>query len=175
MPKGRLNRLKKALLGKPWQQAWPGVQVKLLAHDDELYVFAESADRVAKERAMRRRQLKWLWARLKGLSRMAENLKRDDLLIKLGQAKAKTPTAWRLVDIAVDSNSASFAYALNRQKLRQARRREGRYLLRSNLTEGDPATLWKYYLQLVRVEEAFRTLTTVLAAIMHEGGRTGML
>jgi hypothetical protein len=162
-PKGRLNRLEKALLGKPWQEARPGVQVKLLTQDDELYVFAESADRVAKERAMRCRQLKWLWARLKELSRMAETLKRDELLIKLGQAKAKTPAGWRLVDIEIDATSAKFAYTLNRQKLRRARLREGRYLLRSNLTESDPATLWTYYLQLVRVEEAFRTLKGDLA------------
>ena len=38
------------------------------------------------------------------------------------------------------------------------RRREGRYLLRTNLTESDPAKLWEYYLQLVAVEEAFKTL-----------------
>ena len=48
----------------PGPQARPGVQVKLLPQEGELYVFAQSADRVAKERAMRRRQLKWLWARL---------------------------------------------------------------------------------------------------------------
>ena len=64
-PKGRLNLLEHELLDKPWQAARPGVQVKLLPRDGELYVFAESADRVAKERSMRRRQLKWLWARLK--------------------------------------------------------------------------------------------------------------
>jgi hypothetical protein len=58
---------------------------------------------------------------------------------------------------------AAFHYALDRKKLRQTRRREGRYLLRSNLTEGDPATLWSYYLQLVQVEEAFRTLKGDLA------------
>src|SRR6202041_1563619 len=62
-PKGRLNRLEKHLIEKPWQKARAGVEVKLLAQDDELDVFAQSADRVAKERAMRRRQLKWLWAR----------------------------------------------------------------------------------------------------------------
>src|SRR3954454_8522148 len=56
-PKGRLNRLEKHLLHKPWRKAREGVEVKLLAQDDELYVFAHSADRVAKERAMRRRQL----------------------------------------------------------------------------------------------------------------------
>jgi hypothetical protein len=57
-PKGRLNRLEQQLLARPWHEARPGVQVKLLPQDGELYVFAQSADRVAKERAMRRRQLK---------------------------------------------------------------------------------------------------------------------
>ena len=162
-PKGRLTRLERDLLGKPWQEARPGVQIKLLPKDGELYVFAQSLDRVAKERGMRRRQLKGLWARLKDLHRMSVNLTRDELLIKLGQAKAKAPAGWRLVEIEVDAKLAAFRYALDRNKLRQARRREGRYLLRSNLTEGDPATLWSYYLQLVQVEEAFRTLKGDLA------------
>jgi hypothetical protein len=63
-PKGRLSRLEEDLLTKPWQQARDGVKVKLLARDSELYVFAENVDRVTKERAMRRRQMKWLWKRL---------------------------------------------------------------------------------------------------------------
>ena len=57
-PKGRPSRLEKDLLAKHWQQARDGVQVKLLAQDSELYVFAESVDRVTKERAMRKRQMK---------------------------------------------------------------------------------------------------------------------
>ena len=72
-PKGCLNRLERDLLGEPWQEARPGVQVKLLPKDGELYVFAQSLDRVAKERGMRRRQLKGLWARLKDLHRMSVN------------------------------------------------------------------------------------------------------
>jgi hypothetical protein len=162
-PKGRLNRLEQDLSKKPWQEARPGVQVKLLPQDGELYVFAQSLDRVAKERSMRRRQLKGLWARLKDLRRMSVNLKRDELLIKLGQAKAKWPTGWRLVKVEIDAKLAAFGYALDRGKLHQARRREGRYLLRSNLTEDDPATLWNYYLQLGQVEEAFRNLKGDLA------------
>ena len=71
-PKGRLTRLEKHLIAQPWQPARPGVQVKLLAQEGELYVLAQSRDRVAKERAIRRRQLKRLWARLKQLSTMAD-------------------------------------------------------------------------------------------------------
>ena len=170
-PKGRLSRLEQALLDQPWHAARPGVQVKLLAQDDELYVFAESRDRIAKERAMRRRQLKWLWARLKKLSTM--RLARDALLMKLGAAKTKTPAAWRLIEIEVAERGANFTYRLDRNKLRQVRRREGRYLLRTNLTESDPAKLWQFYLQLVEVEAAFKTLKGDLAIrpIFHQEER----
>ena len=43
------------------------------------------------------------------------------------------------------------------------RRREGRYLLRTNLTSTDPAELWRYYIQLVHVEQAFKDLKGDLA------------
>lgn len=160
-PKGRLNRLEKHLLDKPWQEARQGVQVKLLAEDGELYVFAQSLDRVTKERAMRRRQLKWLWKRLEQIAAM--EVSREELLMKLGAARSKAPSTWRLVDIVTDKHTAAFTFALNRKKLRTVRRREGRYLLRTNLTDKDPALLWQHYIQLVAVEEAFKNLKGDLA------------
>src|SRR5712671_5425288 len=90
----------------------------------------EPAPAKAGERAMRRRQLKWLWARLKQLSMMA--LSREELLMKLGAARAHAPVAWRLVVIAVAPEGVTFTYHLDRNRLRRARRREGRYLLRTN-------------------------------------------
>jgi hypothetical protein len=67
------------------------------------------------------------------------------------------------VDIEMDEESSTFIDTLNRQKLRKLRRRKGRYLLRTNLTENDPALLWQYYIQLVAVEQAFRNLKGDLA------------
>lgn len=160
-PKARLSRLEKALLLKPWHEARPGVQVKLLPQDGEMYVFAQSHDRIAKERAMRKRQLKRLWARLAKLASM--RLSREALLMKLGAAQNQSPSAWRLVEVTVDERAASFSYALRRDKLREVRRREGRYLLRTNLTSCDPAELWRYYIQLVAVEQAFKELKGDLA------------
>ena len=160
-PKGRLTRLEKGLLRKPWQEARPGVQVKLLPQDGELYVFAQSADRVAKERAMRQRQLKRLWARLKQLSEMT--LTQQELLMKLGAARSQYPSGWRLVEVEVEKHTPRFTYRLKCDKLKQIRRREGRYLLRTNLTGSDPSELWRYYLQLTQIEEAFRNLKGDLA------------
>ena len=155
-PKGRLTRLEKDLLLKPWQEARPGVQVKLLPQENELYVFAQSTDRVAKERAMRKRQLKRLWARLKQLSGMT--LTQQELLMKLGAARSQYPSGWRLVEVRVDPQNPHFTYRFRRDKLKQTRGCEGRYLLRTNLTSSDPAELWRYNLQLTRIEEAFRNL-----------------
>jgi len=170
-PKGRLSKLEKDLLEKPWHQARTGVTVKLLPREGELYVLARSADRVAKERSMRRRQLKKLWTRLHELH--GRKLPREDLLMKLGAARQQSPSAWRLVAVEVHATEPTFTYRLKKDKLRQVRRREGRYLLRSNLTETDPAVLWSYYLQLVEVEQAFRHLKGDLAVrpIFHQEPR----
>jgi Transposase DDE domain len=167
-PKGRLSRLEQDLLAKPWQEARPGVQVKLLPRDGELYVFAQSRDRVAKERAMRRRQLKWLWRRLAQIAAM--KLTREELLMKLGAARSQAPIVWRLIAVMVPRTGSTFSYRLDRSTLRQVRRREGRYLLRTNLIENDPAQLWSYYLQLAAVEQAFKNLKGDLAIrpIFHQ-------
>ncbi|MGH7050732.1 MAG: transposase [Acetobacteraceae bacterium] len=97
-------------------------------------------------------------------------LPRQELLMKLGAARDRARSAWRLIRIDIPENGASFSFSLDREKLRQARSREGCYLLRINLTEDDPAKLWSYYLQLVRVEEAFRNLKGDLAVrpIFHQ-------
>ena len=166
-PKGRLSKLEAALAERPWQQVRDGITVKLLPQQGECYVFAQSASRIDKERAMRRRQLKALWKRLPELRQM-KRLTRDELLMKLGAARQQWPTAWRLVAIRMpqedeEVNEQTFTWRLRKKKLRQMRRREGRYLLRTNLTEEDPAKLWEYYTQLTQVEEAFKNLKGDLA------------
>jgi len=63
-PKGRLSKLEADLLECPWQNVRAGVEVKVLPQEKELYILPQSRDRLNKERAMRRRQLKALWKRL---------------------------------------------------------------------------------------------------------------
>ena len=121
---------------------------------------------------MRRRQLKALWKRLGQLQGM--KLKARELLLKLGEARGLYRAAWRLIDIQypepTTAGIASFRFTLNRQKLRQVRRREGRYLLRTNLCGRDPAQLWELYIRLVEIEAAFKNLKDdlVLRPIFHQ-------
>ena len=79
-PKGHLTRIEKQLLEQPWIQARENVSVKILQQESEFYVYVESHGRVAKERSMRRRRLKRLWASLHEL-RNRKNITRDDLLM----------------------------------------------------------------------------------------------
>jgi transposase len=167
-PKGRLSRYEKALTDRPWHQVREGVEVKLLPQDHEVYVLVQSRDRIHKERSMRRRQLKRLWKRLHQLQGM--ELTRDELLLKLGAAQQQSPSAWRLVHMDIPEADERWQFSLRKDRLREVRRREGRYLLRTNLVGRDPAQMWEFYTQLVQVEEAFKNLKGDLAIrpIFHQ-------
>lgn len=165
-PRGRLTKLEKSFLGKPWEQVRSEVKVKLLGTKDELYILAKSEGRADKERSMRRRRLKKLWRRLHELQN--QNITRDNLLLKLGSAKKEAGRAYYLVKINLPKpdepiNADTFTFSLDKEKLRKIRRREGCYLLRTNLTSADPATLWQQYIQLTEIEQAFKELKGDLA------------
>jgi transposase len=163
-PKGRLTKLEADLATRPWQQAREGVEVKLLKQDQETYVLARSRDRVAKERAMRRRRLRRLLNRLKELSTPGQRPRtRDNLLKAIGAAEKEAGKDGRHVLVTVDekpdvTGAFTVRYQMDRQRLRRSRRQEGSYLLRTNLVGKDPAELWNQYMRLVEVEEAFRNL-----------------
>lgn len=177
-PKGRLTKLEKAFVDQPWEKVREDVDVKLHRFESkagtgqetkqtksgeaELYILARSEKRVHKERAMRQRRLRKLWNRLGEIKAM-KKLSHKECLMKLGAARKEAGRAWHLVEVTIAGESepaTAFTYHLKRDAIRKAYRREGRYLLRSNLdTETTtPVELWQYYIQLVEIEEAFRNL-----------------
>ena len=165
-PRGRLTKLEKALAAKPWEDVRESVRVKLVEYGEETYVFARSEARRKKEQAMRRRRLRKLVKRLHELER--QDLTRDVLLLKLGAAKKEAGRAYGLLTIHTPKKDQpvtpqTFHFKLDRKKLRAARRREGGYLLRSNIKGDDPGHLWRLYLQLVEIEQAFKELKNDLS------------
>ena len=168
-PKGKLTTLEAALIKREWKQARPSVRVKLLDQEGETYVLAESQDRIAKERSMRRRRLRAYIDGLADIKARKRPLKRDAMHQALGAARKDAGRDARFVKTDVQlhgegaGQTATLTWQLDRQALRVAWRREGRYLLRTNLTETDPAKLWEFYLQLTEVEQAFKELKGDLA------------
>lgn len=174
-PRRQLRKLEKDLVTRPWEEVHEGVQVKLLEQDSELYVLARSAARRQKEAAIRRRRLRKL---IHGLNRLKRRpVTRDTLLKKIAVLQQQAgPAVAALVKIrepkvAEPVSRETFVCTLDRAARRAAQERDGCYLLRGHLPWADfPAglekqasTLWGWYMQLVQVEEAFRTLKSDLA------------
>ena len=114
---------------------------------------------------MRRKRLVRL---LRKLLAMRHSLpSRDRLLMRIGAAKTEAGRAFGFVHIDVPSpqqsvTRESFRFRVDKAKLKAAELRDGHYLLRSNLTDEDPAVLWTRYVQLTQIEAVFRSLKSEL-------------
>jgi len=173
-PRHQLEAYEKELLEGAWSQIRDSVQVQLIVQEPETYVLARSVDRARKEDAMR-------WRQIRGLMRDLIKLRRwigkgtlvnpDKVLMRLGRLSERWPRAWRYVE--VDWKDGKLTWRWKRQALRLAAHRDGAYLLRTNLTDRSPETLWRMYVQLTEVEAVFRALKSELAIrpIWHWVGR----
>ena len=50
----------------------------------------------------------------------------------------------------------NFSWSFDLDRIRKARRDEGTYLLRTNMTDADPATLWRQYMIQGEIEQSFK-------------------
>jgi len=164
-PKARVTKYEKQWLDLPWQKVRESVEVKLFSRDGELYVLAKSAGRQAKESAIRRKKLARLLRKLRAMRRSCP--KRDQLLMRVGAAKTDAGRAFGFVKINLppaghEVTRTSFTFALDQARLKEAERRDGHYLLRTNLVAEDPTVLWDRYMQLTQIEAAFKCLKSDL-------------
>jgi hypothetical protein len=174
-PRSLLGKLEKDLVDRPWERVHQGVQVKLLAQENELYVLARSADRRMKEAAIRRRKLKQF---IHGLNRLKRRtVTRDTLLKKVAVLQRDAGRVASLVNVREPKvnepvNRKTFVCTFDRAAWQKALDRDGCYILRAYLPVEDTSgattwekqapVLWAWYMQLVHVEEAFKTLKSDL-------------
>ncbi|HTD54378.1 MAG TPA: IS1634 family transposase [Silvibacterium sp.] len=164
-PKARVTKYEKQWLDLPWQKVRESVEVKLFSRDGELYVLAKSEGRQAKEIAIRRKKLARLLRKLRAMRRSCP--KRDQLLMRVGAAKTDAGRAFGFVKINLppaghEVTRQSFTFVLDKARLKEAERRDGHYLLRTNLVAEDPAVLWDRYMQLTQIEASFKCLKSDL-------------
>jgi transposase len=165
-PKGRLRRFERELLeSKDWQEVEPGVEVKLVDHPDgkgpERYVLCRSAARQEKEAAILRSQRDRLRAKLMEIDASLKKHKGRPQAIerRIGKWLGRNTAAERLLEVEVITESG-WATGLrieeDQSKLSWAQAAQGAYLLRTNCREQDPRKLWRWYIHLTEVEDAFR-------------------
>jgi transposase len=167
-PKSQLRWFEQHLTQQGWQEAQAGVEVKLVKSPDgsETFILARSADRRQKEQAMHERFRVRMEAALTKLQAAAECGRLREAGVAHQRWGRLKQQYWR-VAAAYEVTIEALPHALGKARLRISWRRndrwsdwatlsEGCYLLRSNLTDMDPATLWKRYIQLTEAEWAFR-------------------
>lgn len=165
-PKGRLRKFEQQLLEqKDWKQVGPGVEVKLIDHPDrqgqERYVLCRSVARHEKEAAMLRRQRDRLGSKLLQIDASLKKRpqKPEPVERRVGKWLGRNTAAEKVFHVEVITESG-LAVGLRIQedetKLDWAQASQGAYLLRTNCGEEDPAKLWRWYIHLTEVEEAFR-------------------
>ena len=163
--RAKVKQYEQKWLDLPWQKVRGSVEVKLFSKDGELYVLAKSEGRQAKEVAIRRKKLARLLYKLRAMRRSCP--KRDQLLMRVGAAKADVGRAFAFVKITLPKagepvTRETFTFKLDKVKLKEAELRDGHYLLRTNLVAEDPAVLWDRYIQLTQIEAAFKCLKSDL-------------
>ena len=164
-PKSKISQHERLWLNLPWEKVRESVEVKLYTHENELYVLAKSEGRQQKEIAMRHRRLVRLLLKLRAMRHSLPS--RDQLLLRIGAAKKEAGRAFGFVKIQLPATDQavthdSFRFQLDKARLKEAERRDGYYLMRSNLTAEDPAVLWARYVQLTQIEAVFRCLKSEL-------------
>jgi hypothetical protein len=167
-PKARLRQFERYLTDRDWHEVQAGVEVKLVPgpNGDETFILARSVDRRAKEPAMHQRFLERMEQGLQRLQASAASgcLKDSGLAHRrLGRLQGQSWRAAGAFDVRITSGTdsrgttrLSVTGSRNPRWGEWAALSEGCYLLRTTLTDTDPATLWKRYIQLTEAEWAFR-------------------
>lgn len=167
-PKAMLRKFEQHLIDKDWQEAQDGVEVKLVRSPDgaETFILARSAERREKEKAIHERFLARMEAGLTKIRSSMESGRLKDEAVahrRLGRLQGENSRAAKAFDIEIKrleqpqgKARLQITWTRNEAWSEWVRLSEGCYLLRSNLNESDPATLWKQYIQLTDAEWAFR-------------------
>lgn len=168
-PKSELRHFEAALLEEAdWTQVQDGLEARLVEHPDgqgsEKYVLCRSTARAEKERAMLARQTENLTAELSKIDAWLQRTPQNDrerVGRRIGRVLGQYPAAARVLHAHVQYDAQDRACALtffsDLAAGQKAHIRGGAYLLRTNCTETDPAQIWRWYIQLIAAEAAFRT------------------
>jgi len=168
-PKSMLKKFEQELLAKDWEEVHPGVEVKMCVSPEgkeETFVLCRSEGRKDKEAAILNRFVIRLEAALNKLKEQAYLGKlrdRQKAERRIGRLLERNSRAASLFDVIVTETGIgkdmrlSVKITKNEDRYQWALQSGGNYILRTNWKEADPKTIWKRYIQLTEVEDAFRT------------------
>ncbi|MBV8318209.1 MAG: IS1634 family transposase [Planctomycetaceae bacterium] len=162
-PKGELKRFEQELLKGSWLEIREGLEVRSVSGEagSETFILCRSADRAVKEQALRERFEQRIEKGLQAIVRRCEQKRCDPGVIerRIGRLLGKNTRAARLFSVQVgrdESGRVVVTWSRKASALGSAKRREGCYLLRSDVSDWTAEDLWKASMQLTEAEAAFR-------------------
>lgn len=184
-PRSMLKKYEEELLNHSWEEVQEGVEVKIVktpcGEDEEgepdpggreTFILCRSRGRMEKDRAIVMKAADHLEKHLEKLRHGIETGRtRDHIVVerRIGRLFGKYWRAARLFSVKIkEIKNASGKNCLEMEIHRNQEAKEwlslqnGCYLLRTNLVGKSPVELWKSYIGLVRVEDAFRQLKSPL-------------
>jgi len=161
--KNSLRKFERELLSEDWKQVHEGLEVRLVPapEGEEVFILCRSAERQAKEQAMHERFEKRIEEGLEKIAASGSQRRQKSGAVerRVGRLLERNTRAARLFDVQVEVDAQGFPqlrWSQVESWREWARRSEGCYLLRSNVTAWTPEELWRAYVQLTEAEAAFR-------------------
>lgn len=162
-PKNQSRQWERQLVEGEWSPIREGLEVQHCREGEarEVFVLGRSADRAAKERAMRDRFAAWLEAGLNAIRTSCQKRCQSVGAIerRVGRLLQRNSRAGRFYEVRVQadpSGRAVLEWSRRDEERERARRCDGCYVLRSNVTDWSASELWQAYIQLTQAEAAFR-------------------
>jgi transposase len=162
-PRGRLKEFADAVQNGQWQVIRTGLEVQCRAAADgvETFIVCRSADRAAKEQAMRERFVNRIEAGLAKIHAACARQRCDVGKIerRVGRLLGQNTRAAGLFQVIVErrpDGGARVCWTRQASAEAWARSSQGCYVLRSNVTDWQAEELWRAYMHLSDAEAAFR-------------------
>ena len=141
------------------------VEIKRRVVADEVHILCRSDGRTQKDRAIREKHEHRFLADLHKLAARvtARRLRRAAQVHEaIGRLKERYPRVARYYTITYDAAAPTVTWSPHEDKQAQAARLDGGYLLKTDRQDLSDDEIWRLYILLTRVEDAFRDLKSPL-------------
>jgi transposase len=141
------------------------VEIKRQVVAGEVHILCRSEGRTAKDRAIREKHEQRFLGDLKKLqARVSTGRLREEAKVHeaIGRLKERYPRVARYYAITYDAAAPTVTWALHDDKKTKAAQLDGGYLLKTDRSDLSDEEIWRLYVLLTRVEDAFRDMKSPL-------------
>lgn len=165
-PRSMLKQFESSLTEDEWESVYEDIEVKIVkepSYKDELFILCRSTQRKEKEKAIldnHKNRLEEELLRIQKAIYRGKVTDSEKASKRIGRWLGRYARAEKLFEVKLikdkEGKLKDLSMEYKKERIEWAEKINGKYLLRTNMTERDPKKLWKMYMQLNQAETAFR-------------------